>query len=257
MSQLQNKVVFITGASSGIGAAAAQAFARKGSKLLLAARRMDRLEDMRESLRQAGAPAVHLLQLDVRDRAAVEHSFASLPDDWKKVDILINNAGLSRAMDKVQDGSPDDWDLMIDTNVKGLLYVTRAVVPGMVDRKSGHIINMGSIAGERAYAGGTVYCGSKAAERLLSDGMREDLLGTSIRLTSIDPGAVETEFSLVRFDGDSTRADKVYQGITPLTGDDIASIMVWVASQPQHINIGRILVTPTDQANSLNFSRRG
>ena len=256
MTSLKNKVVFITGASAGIGAAAANAFACEGAKLLLAARRREKLQAMQETLLRAGAAAVHTFELDVRDRSAVEQSLASLPQEWKLNDVLINNAGLSRGLDKLQEGNPNDWDVMIDTNVKGLLYVTRAVVPGMVERQSGHIINLGSTAGELAYPGGNVYCGTKAAERLITDGLRIDLLGTPLRVTSIDPGAVETEFSLVRFAGDEARAAKVYQGITPLAPEDIARTMVWVATQPPHVNISRVLITPTDQANSLVMHRR-
>jgi 3-hydroxy acid dehydrogenase / malonic semialdehyde reductase len=256
MTSLKNKIVFITGASAGIGAASAQAFAQEGAKLLLAARRREKLQAMQEPLLKAGAAAIHTLELDVRDRHAVEQSVTSLPQEWKPIDILINNAGLSRGLDKVQEANPDDWDVMIDTNIKGLLYVTRAVLPGMVERQSGHIINMGSTAGELAYPGGSVYCGTKAAERLITDGMHIDLLGTSIRVTSIDPGAVKTDFSLVRFGGDQVRAAKVYEGITPLNPEDIARTMVWAASQPEHVNISRVLMTSTDQANSLVFHRR-
>jgi 3-hydroxy acid dehydrogenase / malonic semialdehyde reductase len=256
MTSLKNKIIFITGASAGIGAASAQAFAQEGAKLLLAARRRENLQAMREPLLKAGAAAIHTLELDVRNRHAVEQSVTSLPQEWKPIDVLINNAGLSRGLDKVHEANPDDWDVMIDTNIKGLLYVTRAVLPGMVERQSGHIINMGSTAGELAYPGGSVYCGTKAAERLITDGMRIDLLGTSIRVTSIDPGAVKTDFSLVRFGGDQARAAKVYEGLTPLSPEDIARTMVWAASQPEHVNISRVLMTSTDQANSLVFHRR-
>jgi 3-hydroxy acid dehydrogenase / malonic semialdehyde reductase len=256
MSYLKNKIVFITGASAGIGASSAQAFAQEGAKLLLAARRREKLQTMQEPLLKAGATAIHTLELDVRDRHTVEQSITSLPEEWQPIDILINNAGLSRGLDKVQEANPDDWDVMIDTNIKGLLYVTRAVLPGMVKRQSGHIINVGSTAGELAYPGGSVYCGTKAAERLITDGMRIDLLGSSVRVTSIDPGAVKTDFSLVRFGGDQARAAKVYESITPLRPEDIARTMVWVASQPGHVNISRVLMTSTDQANSLVIHRR-
>jgi 3-hydroxy acid dehydrogenase/malonic semialdehyde reductase len=256
MTSLKNKIVFITGASAGIGAASAQAFAQEGANLLLAARRHDKLEAMQEALLKVGAAAIHTLELDVRDRHAVEKSVKSLPQEWQPIDILINNAGLARGLGKVQEADPDDWEVMIDTNIKGLLYVTHAVLPGMVERQRGHIINMGSTAGELAYPGGSVYCGTKAAERLITDGMRIDLMGTSIRVTSIDPGAVKTDFSLVRFGGDQDRASKVYEGITPLSPEDIARTMVWVASQPEHVNISRVLMTSTDQANSLVFHRR-
>jgi 3-hydroxy acid dehydrogenase / malonic semialdehyde reductase len=254
-TKLTGSVVFITGASSGIGEACAFAFAREGAKLLLAARRVDRIEAMRTKLTEAGAQDVHAIGLDVRDNAAVEAAVAGLPDAWRAIDVLVNNAGLSRGLDKLYQGQIDDWEEMIDTNVKGLLYVTRAVVPGMVERGRGHVINMGSTAGEMTYPNGAVYCATKAAERAINDGLRQDVLGTPVRVTSIDPGMVETDFSLVRFHGDEKRAEKVYQGLTPLKPEDVADAIVWAATRPAHVNIARVVMTTIDQANSLLFNR--
>jgi len=254
-TELKGLVVFVTGASAGIGEACALAFAREGARLLLAARRLERLEAMRGRLMEAGAAEVHTLGLDVRDRAAVESAVENLPPEWRGIDVLVNNAGLSRGLDKLYEGSIQDWEEMIDTNVKGLLYVTRAVVPGMVARGRGHVVNLGSTAGEMTYPGGSVYCGTKAAERAINDGLREDVLGTRVRVTSIDPGMVETDFSRVRFHGDEARAAKVYQGLTPLTAEDVADAIVWAVTRPAHVNVARVLLTPVDQANSLLFHR--
>jgi 3-hydroxy acid dehydrogenase / malonic semialdehyde reductase len=255
MGKLSNSIVFVTGASAGIGEACALAFAREGTRLLLAARRVDRLEAMRGKLMDAGAKDVHAIGLDVRDHAAVEAAVANLPEAWRAIDVLVNNAGLSRGLDKLYAGKVEDWDEMIDTNVKGLLYVTRAVVPGMVERGCGHVINMGSTAGEITYPNGAVYCASKAAERAINDGLRQDVLGTPVRVTSIDPGMVETDFSLVRFRGDEERAAKVYKGLTPLTPEDVADAIVWAATRPAHVNIARVVMTTIDQANSILFNR--
>jgi 3-hydroxy acid dehydrogenase / malonic semialdehyde reductase len=256
MGKLKGSLVFITGASAGIGAACALAFAQEGARLLLAARRLDRLEAEKQTLLDAGAADVHLFSLDVRDYDAVERAITGLPSEWQAIDILVNNAGLSRGLDKVYAGKRGDWDEMIDTNVKGLLYVTRMVVPGMVERGKGHIINLGSTAGEITYPNGAVYCATKAAERAINDGLRQDVLGTPVRVTSIDPGMVETDFSLVRFHGDAERAAKVYQGVTPLAPADVADAIVWAATRPAHVNIARVLMTPVDQANSLLFNRK-
>ena len=248
---LKGKIVFVTGASSGIGAATALAFAAEGARLLLTARRVEKLAVVAADALQRGAEAVHTLSLDVRDRQAVEQAIAKLPAEWAAIDILVNNAGLSRGLEKLYQGSIDDWEEMLDTNVKGLLYVTRAVVPGMVERGHGHVVNLGSIAGEMTYPGGAVYCASKAAERAINDGLRIDLLGTPIRVTTVDPGMVETEFSAVRFHGDTERAANVYKGIQPLTPEDVAEVIVWAASRPAHVNIARVILTPVQQANSL------
>jgi 3-hydroxy acid dehydrogenase/malonic semialdehyde reductase len=256
MGKLNSKIAFITGASSGIGEATARAFAAEGTRLLLAARRKERLDALAPELLQAGAAGVHSIQLDVRNREQVESAIAGLPPDWQAIDILVNNAGLSRGLDKLQEGDPDDWDEMIDTNVKGLLYVTRAVVPGMIERGSGHVVNLGSTAGEITYPKGAVYCASKAAERAINDGLRQDVLGTPIRVTSVDPGMVETAFSEVRFRGDTARAAKVYEGVAPLTPADVADTILWAVTRPAHVNIARIALTTIDQANSLLFNRK-
>ena len=253
---MKDRIVFITGASAGIGAACARGFAREGVRLLLAARRVERLEAMEVELREAGAAAVHCFHLDVQDRPAVERTISGLPEDWRAIDVLVNNAGLSRGLDKLWEGKPEDWEEMIETNVKGLLWVTRAVVPGMVARGRGHVVNLGSTAGELAYPGGAVYCGSKAAVKLINDGLRQDLMGTPVRVTSIDPGMVETEFSEVRFRGDTQRAARVYQNITPLTPEDVADSVVWSVTRPAHVNIAHMLMTTIDQANSIMFNRR-
>lgn len=256
MQKLNGNIVFITGASSGIGEASALAFAAEGARLLLAARRTERSQELTPKLKKAGAADVHTFSLDVRDAAQVESQLHALPEAWKAVDILVNNAGLSRGLEKVHEGKLQDWNEMIDTNVKGLLYVTRAVVPGMVARGRGHVVNLGSTAGEITYPGGAVYCASKAAEHAINDGLRQDLLGTPIRVTSIDPGMVQTEFSEVRFHGDKERAAKVYQGLTPLQPADIADAIVWAVTRPAHVNIARVLLTSIDQANSLLFNRK-
>jgi NADP-dependent 3-hydroxy acid dehydrogenase YdfG len=252
---LNGKIVFVTGASSGIGAATAMAFAAGGARLLLAARRAGKLSEVASLAKERGAPAVHSIDLDVRDHRAVQQAIDDLPAAWAEIDILVNNAGLSRGLDKLYMGKIQDWEEMIDTNVKGLLYVTRAVAPGMVVRGRGHIINLGSTAGEMTYPNGAVYCATKAAERAINDGLREDVLGTPVRVTSVDPGMVETDFSLVRFHGDSERAAKVYKGLQPLTPEDVADAIVWAASRPAHVNIARVVLTTVHQANSLLFHR--
>src|SRR5580698_9234083 len=212
---LKGKIVFVTGASSGIGAATALGFAAQ------AARRAEKLAEVASTAKERGAIAVHSFQLDVRSHSAVQDAIGALPADWSEIDILVNNAGLSRGLEKLYLGKVEDWDEMIDTNVKGLLYVARAVVPGMVARGRGHVVTLGSMAGELVYPNGAVYCASKAAARAVNDGLRADLLGTPVRVTSVDPGLVETEFSAVRFHGDAERAAKVYNGMTPLTAEDI------------------------------------
>ncbi len=252
---LEGKIVFITGASSGIGAATALAFAAEGARLLLAARRADKLAEVAAAALERGAESVHTIDLDVRDRDAVQQAINTLPAKWTAIDVLVNNAGLSRGMDKLYQGNMDDWEEMIDTNVKGLLYVTRAVVPGMVERGRGHVVNLGSTAGELTYPGGAVYCASKAAERAINDGLRQDVLGTPIRVTTVDPGMVETEFSMVRFHGDTERAASVYKGIQPLTPEDVAEVIVWAANRPERVNIARVVLTTVRQANSLLFHR--
>ena len=255
--RLKGKIVFITGASAGIGAATAFAFAAEGARLLLAARRADKLAEVASKAVELGAAAVHSFELDVRDHVGVAAAIGGLPPEWAEIDVLVNNAGLSRGLEKLYLGKIEDWEEMLDTNVKGLLYVTRAVVPGMVARGKGHVINLGSTAGELPYPNGAVYCASKAAEKSINDGLRQDLLGTPVRVTSVDPGMVETDFSLVRFRGDEGRAAKVYQGLTPLTPDDVADSILWAATRPAHVNIARISITTIHQANSLLFYREG
>jgi hypothetical protein len=255
MKSLKGKIILITGASSGIGAATALAFARTGARLLLCARRLELLIEMETSLMAAGADAVLLFRLDVRDRHAVEAGLASLPEEWRAIEVLVNNAGLSRGMTKVHEDDPQNWDEMVDTNIKGLLYVTRAVVPGMVARGAGHVISLGSTAGYITYANGAVYCATKAAEKAISEGLKIDLMGTPVRVTSVDPGMVESEFSKVRFRGDEERAAKIYQNITPLQPEDIADAIVWAATRPAHVNIHNIVLTTIDQANSTVFHR--
>jgi 3-hydroxy acid dehydrogenase / malonic semialdehyde reductase len=257
MTRLRDQIVLITGASSGIGQAAARAFAREGARLILAARRMERLEELSTALHDAHGTESLLLELDVRDRTAVTDAVASLSHSWEAIQILVNNAGLSRGLDKLHEGSHQDWEEMLDTNVKGLLYVTRAVVPGMVARGSGQVINIGSIAGREVYPGGNVYCASKFAERALSKGLMIDLNGTAVRVTTVDPGMVETEFSLVRFHGDGERAEKVYQGLTPLTPDDVADALLYCATRPPHVNIAEMVLLPTCQAAATVVYRRG
>jgi hypothetical protein len=256
MLSIHGKIVFITGAGSGIGKATALAFAHAGAKLLLCGRRLDRLEALIPALREANAHAFHLFQLDVSDRAAVETTLANLPEEWRNVDILVNNAGLSRGLVKVYEQDPEDWQEMIATNVLGLLHVTRAIVPGMVSRATGHVVNIGSTASHITYANGAVYCASKAAEKSISEGLKLDLMGTPVRVTSVDAGMVETEFSEVRFRGDTERAATVYQNITPLQPEDVADAILWAASRPAHVNIHSVLMTTIDQGNSLVFNRR-
>lgn len=242
--------VLITGASSGIGMACASAFANAGARLLLWARRADRLAAMAADLAATYHIDVHYQCVDVRDRDAVEAAIGALPAPWQTIHVLVNNAGLSRGLEPVHEGRYDNWDEMLDTNVKGLLNVTRTVLPGMVERRSGTIINIASIAGLQPYRGGNVYSASKAAVRMLSQSMQIDLNGLGIRVCNIDPGLVETEFSEVRFHGDTERAATVYKGYTPLHANDIADAVLWVATRPPHVSIQDMLITPTDQATT-------
>jgi len=253
---LKDKVVFITGASSGIGKSCARAFAAEGARILMCARRADRLKEFAAELKKEFGVPVHHFALDVRDQPAVERAVGSLANEWRPIEVLVNNAGLSRGLDKLHQGLLGDWEEMIDTNVKGLLYVSRAVIPGMVERGSGHIINIGSIAGYEVYPNGNVYCATKYAVRALSKGMRLDLNGTPIRVSEVAPGMVETEFSVVRFHGDSERAGKVYQGLKPLTPADIADAVLVCASRPPHVNISLMVVMPTAQASATVVHRK-
>ena len=253
---LKDKTVLITGASSGIGAACANYFAKAGAKLLLCARRMDVLNDMAAQLQREHGVEVHVFKLDVRQHAAVKEALKALPEQWKKVDVLINNAGLAAGLDTIQEGDVQDWEDMIDTNVKGLLYVTKEILPQMVDRNAGHIINIGSIAGHQTYPKGAVYCATKYAVNVLSNGLRMDLLGTKIRVSTVDPGAVETNFSLVRFKGDAKRASAVYEGMDALTPNDVADAVLYCATRPPHVNISEVIIMPTDQASATMVSRK-
>ncbi len=253
---LSGKTVFVTGASSGIGEACARAFAQAGARLLLCARREQRLRELAATLREQHGTEVLAFALDVRHRTAVEEALAALPPEWAVPDILVNNAGLSRGLEPLQEGSHQDWEEMIDTNVKGLLWVSRTLLPGMVERGSGHVINIGSIAGWEVYPNGAVYCASKHAVDALTKGMRIDLNGTSVKVSSVDPGLVDTEFSRVRFHGDQQRANATYAGMTPLRGEDIAETVLWVASRPAHVNLADILILPADQASCTVVHRR-
>jgi serine 3-dehydrogenase len=254
--KLSGRTVLITGASAGIGAACARAFAAEGARLVLAARRAERLQELADKLRGGGTDVL-ALELDVRDAAAVSQVIGGLPGEWSGIDVLVNNAGLGRGLDKLWQGQPADWDEMVDTNVKGLLYVTGAVVPGMVKRGHGHVINLGSVAGHEVYPGGAVYCATKHAVAAITRGLRMDVLGTGIRVSTVDPGMVETEFSVVRFHGDEGRAKNVYRDMTPLTPDDIAETIVWVATRPAHVCIDEIIIKPTDQASATLVHRKG
>lgn len=249
---LEGATVLVTGASSGIGRACAEAFARAGARLLLCARREDRLAEVAAAL---GDAEVHTFVLDVRDRAAVEAAIAGLPEVWRDVDVLVNNAGLAAGMSPLQDGDPDDWERMLDTNVKGLLWVTRAVLPGMLARGRGHVVNIGSIAGHETYPSGAVYCASKAAVDRITTGLRMDVLGSGVKVSTVDPGLVETEFSTVRFGGDAERAARVYGGMTPLTGADVAEAVVWVADRPAHVQVAEVVLLAGAQAAATMVAR--
>lgn len=247
MTSLQNRIVLVTGASSGIGEATAARFAQAGAKLILTARRLERLDKLAAKL---GVPCL-TRKLDVRNRTEVEQMVAGLPPEWRAIEVLVNNAGLARGLSKIHEGDHVAWEEMLDTNVKGLLWVSRAVIPGMVQRGSGHIINIGSIAGHELYPAGNVYCASKFAVNAITKGMLIDLVDTPIRVTTIDPGLVQTEFASVRFSGDQEKASKVYQGYQPLTGDDIADAIVWAASRPAHVQIAEMIILPTAQAAAM------
>lgn len=252
---MKGKTIFITGATSGIGEGCARKFAAMGSNLILNGRNTEKLEKLKLELTTQGVEVLPL-PFDVRDRQAMRQAVNSLKGKWQDIDVLINNAGLVIGMDKEYEGSLDEWDIVIDTNIKGLLAMTRMIVPGMIKRGCGHIINIGSIAGDAAYAGGSVYCATKAAVKALSDGLRIDLVDTPLRVTNIKPGMVETNFSVVRFRGDAAKADAVYEGIRPLTGDDIADVVYYAASAPAHIQIAEVLVMPTYQATGTVCHRK-
>lgn len=252
---MKGKTIFITGATSGIGEGCARKFAAMSSNLILNGRNTEKLENLKKELTAQGVEVL-TLPFDVRDRKAMQQAVDSLQGQWKHVDVLINNAGLVIGMDKEHEGSLDEWDIVIDTNIKALLAMTRLIVPGMVERGCGHVINIGSIAGDAAYAGGSVYCATKAAVKALSDGLRIDLVDTPVRVTNIKPGMVETNFSVIRFRGDQDKADAVYKGIRPLTGDDIADVVYYAASAPAHVQIAEVLVMPTYQATGTVCHRQ-
>jgi len=247
---MKNKIVFISGANSGIGKACAEKFAENGAKLILCSRDIDKLIKAAESINKKYDTEILTYQLDVRDREKVATVIGVLPKKWQKIDVLVNNAGGALGLEKFQDGNMDDWDEMIDSNVKGLLYLSRNIVPLMIKNKKGHVINIGSIAGVAAYPNGAVYCGVKAAVRLISDGLRMDTVDTPVRVTNVQPGMVETNFSVVRFHGDRERAKKVYQGLKALTAEDIADIVFFSASLPEHVQICEVTVTPNSQASA-------
>ncbi len=256
MTLLKNKVVFITGASSGIGAACANEFAAAGADLILSARRIEQLNKLADKLKNNYHIKVLTLKFDVRRLDQVKQKIESLPDDWKNIDVLVNNAGLARGFNKLYEGDINHWEEMIDTNVKGLLYVSRMILPGMVERESGHVINIGSTAGHEVYAAGNVYCATKFAVNALTQSLRIDVLDKNIRVTTVDPGMVETEFSEVRFSGDKERAAKVYEGISPLTASDVANAVLFCATRPPHVNINEIIITPAAQASSTQLYRK-
>jgi len=251
-----SKITLITGATAGIGEACAHVFARERYDVIITGRREDRLEKLAQQLKKEYNVNVLTLEFDVRNREEVIGKLEALPDEWKKINVLVNNAGLSQGLDPIQDGSYEDWETMIDTNVKGLLYVTKVVSNWMISNGFGHIVNLGSIAGKEVYPNGNVYCASKHAVDALNKGMRIDLLPYGIKVTAVHPGAVETEFSEVRFKGDKTRAKKVYDGFEPLVAKDIAETIWFVVSRPPHVNINELTIMPTAQANAMNIYRK-
>lgn len=248
------KIAFVTGATSGIGKACAVKFAQGGYNLIITARRADKLSEVEAELKELGAE-IKALVFDVRDAEACEKAVAQLDENWSKIDVLINNAGLALGMEKEYQGNLEDWSTMIDTNIKGLLTMTRLIVPGMVARNEGHIINIGSVAGDAAYANGNVYCATKAAVKAITDGLRIDVAESAVRVTNLKPGLVETNFSNIRFHGDNERADNVYKGITPLTGADIADVAFYAASAPKHVQIAEVLILATHQASGSVIHR--
>jgi len=245
-----NKTVLITGATSGIGEACAYRFAKSGARLILNGRDVNKLQQLKDKINSENNSEILLLPFDVRYRESAMKAIESLPIEWQNIDILINNAGLVIGVDKEFEGNLDEWDIVIDTNIKGLLNLTRMVVPKMVACGRGHIINIGSVAGDAAYAGGSVYCATKAAVKALSDGLRIDLVDTPLRVTNIKPGLVETHFSITRFRGDKQKADSVYAGLKPLTGADIAETVFFAATVPDHIQIAEVLIMPVNQASA-------
>jgi NADP-dependent 3-hydroxy acid dehydrogenase YdfG len=256
MNNIKNKIVFITGATSGIGKACAEAFAREKSDLILTGRRVDRLKNLAAKLEKDHGIKTKSVKLDVRDFNQVKKAVGSLDSKWNKIDILLNNAGLARGFNKIYDGKKNDWDEMIDTNVKGLAYVTRAILPLMIKRKKGHVINIGSTAGHEVYPNGNVYAATKFAVKALSQSIRVDVLDKRIKVSSVDPGMVETEFSLVRFRGDKNRAGNVYKGLKPLSPEDVAEAVLFCAGRPDNVNINEVILTPLAQASSTQVHRK-
>ncbi|MBC2850588.1 SDR family NAD(P)-dependent oxidoreductase [Cetobacterium sp. 8H] len=256
MNKLYGKTILITGATKGIGRSCALAYAEKGANLILTARSSDLLDSLKEELIRKYGIKVYTLVMDVSVSKDVEEKISSLPESFKKIDILINNAGLALGLDKVYLASPKDIDTVVDTNVKGMLYVTSAVVPLMLKHKSGHIVNLGSIAGDAAYAGGAIYCATKAAVKTFSDGLRIDLVDTNIKVTNIKPGLVETEFSKVRFNGDLEKASNAYKGINPLTPDDVADVIIYATGLPENVQLTEIAMTPNHQADGRTVHRK-
>ncbi|MBO5602817.1 MAG: SDR family NAD(P)-dependent oxidoreductase [Prevotella sp.] len=250
----EKKIVLITGATSGIGEACARKFAAGGYNMILTGRSVGKLKPVVEACKALGAEVCPMV-FDVREREEVERQLEKLPKAWQEIDVLINNAGLALGLDKEYEGSVDDWDTMIDTNIKGLLNMTRLIVPGMVERNSGHVINIGSVAGDAAYANGNVYCATKAAVKALTDGLRIDVSHSAVRVTNLKPGLVETNFSVTRFHGDEEKAANVYKGIKPLTGDDIADVAFYAASAPAHVQIAEVLILATHQASGSHIVR--
>ena len=250
----EKKIVLITGATSGIGEACARKFAAGGYNLILTGRSEGKLKPVVEACKALGAEVCPMV-FDVREREEVESQLEKIPKAWQEIDVLINNAGLALGLDKEYEGSVDDWDTMIDTNIKGLLNMTRLIVPGMVERNSGHVINIGSVAGDAAYANGNVYCATKAAVKALTDGLRIDVSHSAVRVTNLKPGLVETNFSVTRFHGDEEKAANVYKGIKPLTGDDIADVAFYAASAPAHVQIAEVLILATHQASGSHIVR--
>ncbi len=255
-SPLKNQIALVTGASSGIGRATAHRIAELGGNLILSARRKERLDQIAAEIHKVFGVETHVLPIDVRRASDVEESIAGLPESWRSIDILINNAGLARGLRPIFEARLDEIDDMVDTNIKGLVYVTRAVVPGMIERGRGHIVNIGSTAGHEVYPGGVVYAATKHAVGALSRGMKLDLHGTSVRVSLVDPGITETEFSLIRYEGDTERARSVYEGMTPLTDEDVAEAIVYCLLQPPHVNVSNVLVTPVDQSSVFMINRR-
>ena len=256
MGALRGKTIFITGASSGIGKACAEAFAKEGSRLILAARREDRLLEVGKDLEKKFGVKTKSYQLDVRNLKEVKKTISSFPDEWKKIDILVNNAGLARGFSKIYEGDILHWEEMIDTNVKGLLYVTREILPLMIENGSGHVINIGSTAGHEVYLNGNVYCATKFAVNALTQSIRIDVLDKNIKVSTVDPGMVETEFSIVRYSGDNEKAKNTYNGLKPLKAEDVANAVLFCASQPDHVNINEIIITPSVQASSNHVFRK-